>query len=241
MALLHIAYERLLSADPQREHARALLHARPPARPRALRGQVVRPRGDAAQGRAHALDRAERDRQRRARAPARRRLHDPRQHPGRVHGLRAREALDGEGRRKRLRTVRPHRRARDADATGHRQPRASSSTTSTPLRGSARERTPCPSCSARSSSAERRMNPIPLFRRASATRSSRRSAPSTRSADPAVHRSNFADYQADAALRLAKPLKQEAARHRQSDRRKARPFGARATTRRASPSRRPAS
>src|SRR5688572_22978415 len=29
------------------------------------------------------------------------------------------------------------------------------------------------------------------------------------SADPAVHRSNFADYQADAALRLAKPLKQK--------------------------------
>jgi arginyl-tRNA synthetase len=28
-------------------------------------------------------------------------------------------------------------------------------------------------------------------------------------ADPAVHRSNFADYQADAALRLAKPLKQK--------------------------------
>ena len=28
-----------------------------------------------------------------------------------------------------------------------------------------------------------------------------------RGAEPAVHRSSFADYQADAALRLAKPLK----------------------------------
>ena len=34
MALLHIVYERLLSRDPQREHARPLLHARPPPRPR---------------------------------------------------------------------------------------------------------------------------------------------------------------------------------------------------------------
>jgi arginyl-tRNA synthetase len=33
--------------------------------------------------------------------------------------------------------------------------------------------------------------------------------PEHAAADPAVHRSNFADYQADAALRLAKPLKQK--------------------------------
>ena len=47
MALLHIAYERLLSRDPQREHARSVRHARPPPRPPALRGQVVRSRGAA--------------------------------------------------------------------------------------------------------------------------------------------------------------------------------------------------
>ena len=33
--------------------------------------------------------------------------------------------------------------------------------------------------------------------------------PEHANAEPAVHRSNFADYQADAALRLAKPLKQK--------------------------------
>ena len=44
----------------QREHARPLLHAGPPAGPPALRGQVVRPRGDDAQGRAHALGGARR-------------------------------------------------------------------------------------------------------------------------------------------------------------------------------------
>ena len=76
MALLHIAYERLLVGDPQREHARPVLHARAPARAPAVRGQVVRPRGDAAQGRAHALGRAERHRRGDARAAPRRRLHD---------------------------------------------------------------------------------------------------------------------------------------------------------------------
>ena len=78
MALLHIVYERLLSRDPQREHARPLRDARPPARPPALRGQVVRSRGVPAQGRPHALGRAERHRRGHARAAPRRRLHDRR-------------------------------------------------------------------------------------------------------------------------------------------------------------------
>ena len=58
MALLHIAYERLLSRGPQREHARSVLHLGPPARPPALRGQLVRSRGDAPQGGAPPLGRA---------------------------------------------------------------------------------------------------------------------------------------------------------------------------------------
>ena len=76
----HGAAAHLLRAaalgDPQREHDRPVHRARAPARPPALRGQVVRPRGDDAEGRAHPLGRAGDHRPGHARAAPRRRLHD---------------------------------------------------------------------------------------------------------------------------------------------------------------------
>ena len=57
MALLHIAYERLLTRDPQRGDARALRRRRPPARPAPLRGPLVRPAGAHAARLAAALGR----------------------------------------------------------------------------------------------------------------------------------------------------------------------------------------
>ena len=60
MALLHIAYERLLTRDPQRGDARALRGRGPPARPAALRGPLVRRAGADAARRAAAVGRRRR-------------------------------------------------------------------------------------------------------------------------------------------------------------------------------------
>jgi arginyl-tRNA synthetase len=53
------------------------------------------------------------------------------------------------------------------------------------------------------------MNPIPLIQARVRDAIVAAFGPEHAQADPAVHRSNFADYQSDAALRLAKPLKQK--------------------------------
>ncbi len=58
MALLWIAYERLLNADPQRGHDRELPRGGTPARPAALRGPVARPAGAHAARVDPALDRS---------------------------------------------------------------------------------------------------------------------------------------------------------------------------------------
>ena len=122
MALLHIVYERLLSAIHNEDTLDIYFTLGRRLGRRALRGQVVRPRGADAQGRAHPLDRARGQRQRHPRAAPRRRLHPP-QHRGGPHGLRARQALHGEG-GQRLHPGGPHRRARDAGPSPRRQPRA---------------------------------------------------------------------------------------------------------------------
>ena len=78
MALLHIGVRATAERDPQRGDARALRRRRPPARPAALRGPLVRGAGADAAGVAAALGGCARVRQRDDRAAARRRLHDPR-------------------------------------------------------------------------------------------------------------------------------------------------------------------
>ena len=137
MALLHIAYERLLSRDPQREHARSVLHARPPARPPALRrASGSTPRRCCSRTRSRAGSRRA--------SPARSTLELRRgddysilDTQRRVHDLRPREALDGEGRRRRVHARGPHRRARDADAVASPTTARCCCTTSTASRASA--------------------------------------------------------------------------------------------------------
>ena len=80
MALLCIAYERLVTAHPQRGDDRQLPHDGPPPRPAALRGPLVRPAGADA---ARAVQRwvgARRHRRGHGAAAPRRRLHARRHH-----------------------------------------------------------------------------------------------------------------------------------------------------------------
>ena len=117
MALLHIAYERLLTRDPQRGDDRALRRGGPPPRTAALRGPLVRPAGADAARRAAALGRARGRRRGRARAAARRRPDDPR-HARRRAELRPRAPEHG-AKRHRVHGNRPHRAARRQDQRHH--------------------------------------------------------------------------------------------------------------------------
>ena len=115
MALLHIAYERLVERHPQRGDARQLPDERAAARAAAVRGPLVRPAGADAPAEPSGMDRERRHRRGDDRAPAWRRLHDPR------HGLRECDvppgaAVDGAGRGRRVRAARPDRPAHDAAA-----------------------------------------------------------------------------------------------------------------------------
>ena len=78
LALLHIAYERLVTAHPQREHDRELPHDGPPPRATAVRGSVVRPAEPDAARTADPLGGLGRHRRGDGAAASGRRLHDPR-------------------------------------------------------------------------------------------------------------------------------------------------------------------
>ena len=78
MALLFIAYERLDHRDPQRGHDRAVSRERPPPRPAAVSGTLVRPAGADAPRDGAALGRARGHRRGDAAAAPRQRLLDPR-------------------------------------------------------------------------------------------------------------------------------------------------------------------
>ncbi len=78
MALLHIAYERLLTAIHNEATLEQYARGRPAARAAALRGPLVRPAGADAARLAAALGRGGRHRRGDDRAAPRRRLHDPR-------------------------------------------------------------------------------------------------------------------------------------------------------------------
>ena len=84
MALLHIAYERLVNAIHNEDTHRELPRRGPPARPAAVRGPLVRPAGADAARVAAALGRLGGHRRGHAAAAPRRRLHDPRHRPART-------------------------------------------------------------------------------------------------------------------------------------------------------------
>ena len=143
MALLYIAYERLLNAI-HNEDTIANYHAEGRRLgPAALRGPLARPAVADAARVDPALDRLARHRRGHAAAAARRRLLDPR-HAGPALLLPPREAVDGAHRERRVRPGRPDRPADDAQprhrrlarqARAVRQRRASSAPTPTQLVG----------------------------------------------------------------------------------------------------------
>ncbi len=119
MALLHIAYERLLTAI----HNEATLERYADEGRRLGRllyeGPLVRPAGADAARRAPAVGRPRRERRGDDRAAARRGLHDPR-HARRLAELRPGAALDG-AERDRLHRGRPDRATRGEDQRHHRR------------------------------------------------------------------------------------------------------------------------
>ena len=103
--------------NPQRGDDRQLPHAWPAARASSVRGPLVRPAGTDAPSEPAGLRRPGGLGRGHARAPARRRLHDPRDDEPGGH-VPTRAAVDGE-RRQPVRAARPDRAADDAGA-GHR-------------------------------------------------------------------------------------------------------------------------
>ena len=128
MALLFIAYERLVNAI-HNEDTLATYHAAgPPTRAPAVRGTLARAAGADAARVPAAMGRFDRHRRGHAAPAPRRGLHDPR-HDGSVALLPAREAVDGARRECRLRACRSHRPAHDAQPRHRRLARRSSSCT----------------------------------------------------------------------------------------------------------------
>ena len=125
MALLHIGYERLLSAI-HNENTLDVYYTWGRKLGRLLyEGRWFDPEAMAMKRRPRALDCAERDGDRDGGAAARGRLRNPRDE-GAVHGLRTRQAIDGKSGELVL-ARRPHWRARDAQFVHVGQPRAPAS------------------------------------------------------------------------------------------------------------------
>ena len=115
MALLFVAYERLVNAIHNEATIDTYRVRGPSPGAAAVRGPLVRPPGIDAAPEPLELDRRRRDRRGHARAPPGRRLHAPR------HGLRERDVppratLDGACRGRGVRAARPDRPAHDAAA-----------------------------------------------------------------------------------------------------------------------------
>ena len=121
MALLHLAYERLLSAI-HNEDTTDLYYTLGRRLGRLLyEGKWFDPRVHDAEDGPDPVGVAHHHRRGQARAPSRRRLHH-RRDPRRPHGLRAREAVHGEG-GERVLARGSHRRAGDAEPVRAGQPR----------------------------------------------------------------------------------------------------------------------
>ena len=144
MALLWIAYERLLNAIHNEDTDRQLPQRGPPARPAALRGPLARPAGADDARVDPALGRLARHRRGHAAAAAGGGLLDPRhQRPGVL--LPPGQAVDGAHRQRRLRPDRPDRPAHHAQPRHRRlarQARALRRPAAGPGPGARRERQP---------------------------------------------------------------------------------------------------
>ena len=121
MALLHIAYERLVTGIHNEDTIEQYREQRPPPRPPALPGTLVRSAGDDAARDRAALGRARGHRRGDAGAAPRQRLLDPRHDEPEPH-LQARAADDGEGRVV-VHAAGPHRPAHDAQPRHRRHAR----------------------------------------------------------------------------------------------------------------------
>ena len=128
MALLWIAYERLLNAIHNEDTLVDLPRPRPPARPDALRGPLARPAGADAARVGPAVDRLAGHRRGDAPAAARRGLHRPAHRRAGVL-LPPRQAVDGARGVRGVRADRPDRPADDAQPRHRRLPQPSSSST----------------------------------------------------------------------------------------------------------------
>ena len=121
MALLFIALRAARHRHSQRRHDRAVSRQRPPARPAAVSGPLVRSAGDDAARNRAALGGARRHRRGHARAAPRQRLLDSRHDEPEPH-LQARTADDGE-RGVGVLAAGSHRPADDAQSRHHRHAR----------------------------------------------------------------------------------------------------------------------
>ncbi len=121
MALLFIAYERLVTGHSQRGHDRAIPAQRPRSGTSALPGSLVRSAGDDAAGDGAAMGRARRHRRGDARTAARERLLDSRHDEPEPH-LQTRAADDGKG-RVGVHAAGSHRSADDAQSGYQRHAR----------------------------------------------------------------------------------------------------------------------